>query len=67
MEIQLSLALMGQWQLAAVIKPSSEDFTHVMQLVVESTGVADRLPVLVPPPQRGGGGLAVGAGGALSS
>ena len=32
-----------------------------MQFVVETAGVADGLPVLVPPPERGGGGLAVGA------
>ena len=33
-----------------------------MQFVVESAGVADGLSDVVPPPQRGGGGLAVGAG-----
>lgn len=35
-----------------------------MQLVVEAARVADWLPGLVPPPQRGGRGLAVGAAGA---
>ena len=32
-----------------------------MQLVVEATGVADRLSLVVPPPQGGGGRAAVGA------
>ena len=32
-----------------------------MQLVVESAGVAHRLAGPVPPPERGGGGVAVGA------
>ncbi len=38
-----------------------------MQLVVETAGVADRLPGAVPPPEGGGGGVAVGALGALAT
>ncbi len=38
-----------------------------MQLVVESAGVADRLAVVVPPPQGRLSRLAVGAGGALAA
>ena len=38
-----------------------------MQLVVQSAGVADRLPVRVPPPKSGLGGFAVGAGGPLAA
>jgi len=38
--------------------------THIMKLVVESTGVTNRLPVLVPAPQRRGRRLAVGTTGA---
>lgn len=34
---------------------------HVVQLVVESAGVADGLAVVVSAPQRGVGGAAVGA------
>lgn len=34
-----------------------------MQFVIEAAGVADGLAVLVAPPERGGGGLAVGARG----
>ena len=30
-----------------------------VHLVVETAGVADRLPLVVPPPERGGGGAAV--------
>ncbi len=41
--------------------------THIMQFVVEAAGVADGLAVLVPPPQRGLGRLAVGAGGPLAA
>lgn len=33
-----------------------------MQLVVEAAGVADGLAVVVPPPEGGVGGAAVGAG-----
>ena len=36
-----------------------------MEFVVETAGVADGLPVLVPPPERGGRGLAVGAARSL--
>ena len=32
-----------------------------VQLEVETAGVTDRLPVVVPPPERGLGGVAVGA------
>ena len=32
-----------------------------VQLEVETAGIADRLPVVVPPPERGLGGVAVGA------
>ena len=32
-----------------------------MQLVIESTCIADWFPLIVPPPQRGGGGPAVSA------
>lgn len=38
---------------------------HVVQLVVETAGVADRFPVGVPPPERGGRGVAVRTAGAL--
>lgn len=38
-----------------------------MQLVVETTGVADGFPVLVASPEGCGGGLAVGAARACSS
>lgn len=41
--------------------------THVVQLVVESAGVADRLAGLVPPPESRGRRLAVGAAGACPS
>ena len=41
--------------------------THVVELVVESTRVADRFAVAIAPPQRGCGGIAVGADGALSA
>lgn len=40
------------------------DATYIMQFVVQSAGIAHRFPVLVAPPERGGGGLAVGARGA---
>jgi hypothetical protein len=43
------------------IRVSSTDETHVVQFVVESAGVADGLAVLVAPPQRSRGRLAVGA------
>lgn len=36
-------------------------YTHIMQLVVQSTGIANWFSALVPPPQRGGCGFAVGA------
>lgn len=36
--------------------------SHPVQLHVEATGVAHRLPLCVPSPQGGGGGVAVGAG-----
>jgi hypothetical protein len=35
--------------------------TYVVQLVVETAGVADGVTVRVPSPQGGGGGVAVGA------
>ena len=38
-----------------------------MELVVESARVADRFATAIAPPQRGRGGPAVGADGALSS
>jgi len=41
--------------------------THIVQLVVESAGVADRLAGLVPPPEGRGGRLAVGAAGTRPS
>ena len=41
--------------------------THIVQLVVESAGVTNRLPVLIASPERGLGRLAVGAGGAFPS
>ena len=34
--------------------------TDLVQLVVEATGVADRLSLIVAAPQRGGGGHTVG-------
>lgn len=37
------------------------DLTDPMQLHVEATGVAHRLPVHAAPPQGGGAGAAVGA------
>lgn len=36
--------------------------SHPVQLHVEATGVAHRLPLGVSSPQGGGGGVAVGAG-----
>lgn len=39
----------------------SVGYTHIMQLVVQSTGIANWFSALVPPPQRGGCGFAVGA------
>lgn len=45
----------------------SQGSVNIVQLVVESTGVAHRVPISVPPPQGGGGGLAVGTGCACSS
>lgn len=41
--------------------------TYVVQFVVQSTGVADRFTVLIPPPQGGLRGLAVGTRGTFSS
>lgn len=41
--------------------------THVVQFVVEATGVAHGVSVGVPPPQSGGGGLTVGTAGSCSS
>lgn len=38
-----------------------------MEFHVEATGVADRLPLCVSPPQGGGGGVTVGAGQAHPS
>lgn len=40
---------------------------YVVQLEVESTGVADGLALVVPPPEGRLSGLAVGTGGALAS
>lgn len=42
-------------------------FTHVVQLVVEPTSVADWLTGLIPPPEGRGRRLAVGAAGARPS
>lgn len=36
--------------------------TYIVQLVVEPTGIADRVPVGIPPPERGSGGLTVCTG-----
>lgn len=41
--------------------PAPTVSTHPVQLHVEATGIAHRLPVRVAPPQRGGGRVAVGA------
>lgn len=41
--------------------------THPSELVVERACVADGLAEAVPPPERGGGGLAVGARDALTA
>lgn len=41
--------------------------THSVQLHVEPAGVAHRLPLCVPPPQRGRGGVAVGTAEAGSA
>ena len=38
-----------------------------MELVIESTGVADRVAVGVPPPQGRVGGFAIGTSGSLSA
>lgn len=40
----------------------SQGSVNIVQLVVESTGIADRVSVSVPPPEGGGGGLTVGTG-----
>lgn len=44
-----------------------EGETYVVQLVVEATGVADGLAVLVASPEGGGSRLAVGTAGASTS
>lgn len=36
--------------------------TYIVQLVVEAAGVADRVPVGIPSPERGSGGLTVCTG-----
>ena len=41
--------------------------TYIVQLVIEPAGVADGLAVLVPPPQRRRGRVAVGANRALAA
>ena len=54
-------------KLSLQIKAEFGVVTHVVELVVESARVADRLAAAVAPPQRGSGGPAVGADGALSA
>lgn len=44
----------------------SQGSVNIVQLVVEPTGIADRVPVSVPPPEGGGGGLTVRTGGPCS-
>lgn len=46
------------------MREKSKKGTHVVQFVVESAGVADRLSVLVAPPQGGHGGFTIGTRGA---
>lgn len=41
--------------------------TYIVQLVVEPAGVADRVPVGIPSPERGSGGLTVCTGRSCSS
>ncbi len=53
--------------LLVYVIPLALSLTHIMQLVVEPASVADGLAVVVPPPERGLSGLAVGAGGPFSS
>lgn len=40
----------------------SQGSVNIMKLVVQPTGIADRVPISVPPPEGGGGGLTVRAG-----
>jgi hypothetical protein len=40
----------------------SQGSVNIVQLVVQSTGIAHRVPIGVPPPQRGSGGLTVRTG-----
>ena len=54
-------------KLSLQIKKKFVVLTHVMELVVESARVADRFAAAVASPQRGRGGPAVGADGALSA
>lgn len=44
----------------------SQGSVNIVQLVVEPTGIADGVPVSVPPPEGGGGGLTIRAGGPCS-
>lgn len=41
--------------------------TYIVQLVVEPAGVADRVPVGIPSPESGSGGLTVSTGRSCSS
>ena len=43
------------------VLPHGHRSVDPMQFEVETTGVTDWLPVVVPPPERGLGGVAVGA------
>lgn len=36
--------------------------TYIVQLVVEPTGIADRIPIGIPSPESGSGGLTVRTG-----
>lgn len=40
----------------------SQGSVNIVQLVVESTGIADGVAISIPPPEGGGGGLTVGTG-----
>lgn len=42
--------------------PAGPSLTYIVELVVEPTGIADRVPISVPPPEGGGGGLTVRTG-----
>lgn len=45
----------------------SQGSVNIVQFVVKSTSIADRIPVGISPPQGGGGRLAVSTGSACSS